>query len=643
MKFICSVFFSFFFCIITGFAQEKELLLKSVQEAEKEGDATAIAQTYYKLGVYYDQHDSILLSNETLRKALPFARKSGDKKITAQILNYLASSYSEEGTFDSINEMFKEASDLFLANGDTAKAADVLINMGMEYANGGQYERALETKQKALEYRLLCGDSTNISFYFQQIGEVYKELKLNEQWKSYLEKARILASNEKYARLRTRISILNDLGGIYADEENFSEALDAYEEMIKLSIANNYPKGVATANSNLVEVYFALNDPEKALKAAIKSYEMSIDGSAYRQISSLENLASCYKQMGDMKMAHNFYDKTLKHPSILDYSDVYLIALKGIAFTSSQLSMYKDAFNYQLIYNKLNDSIQNIEVKKNISLLETRFQTREKEQQIKLLRTQNELQKAQITRIGIQTGIGIVFLILVFTIVFLLSRQHKLRIQQQQLQLEQKLLRTQMNPHFIFNALAAIQQYLVRGDSQQASVYLGSFARLMRSVLKSSREEWISLKEEILIIETYLEIQKLRFNEHLIYTVDIQEDIESDFILIPPLLIQPFIENAIEHGISKRETPGKLYIKISEQNDSLEFLIEDDGPGFSQTENESSHISYSTTIFKERVHNLNLRLQKPITFQIVDRALVSEIFKGVSVIIHLPIVLKGKK
>jgi sensor histidine kinase YesM len=140
-----------------------------------------------------------------------------------------------------------------------------------------------------------------------------------------------------------------------------------------------------------------------------------------------------------------------------------------------------------------------------------------------------------------------------------------------------------------------------------------------------------------------LEIQKLRFNEHLLYTVDIQEDIESDFILVPPLLFQPFIENAIEHGISMRETPGKLYIKISEQNDSLEFLIEDDGPGFSQTENESSHISYSTTIFKERIQNLNLRLQKPIMFQIVDRSQISELLEGVSVKILLPIILKGKK
>jgi len=643
MRNILILVLSCFLCISIAYGDEKEVLEKTIKEAEKEGNPATIAHAYYKLGIYYDQMDSVLLSNKFLRKGLAFARKGTEKKITAQILNYLASSYSLDGTADSINEMYIEASELFLTNGDTSKAADVLINLGMEYVNGGKYEMALSTKQKALEYRLMCNDSSNISFYFQQIGEVYKELKLNDQWKLYLEKARFLALNERYAKLRTRVSILNDLGGIYTDEGNFSGALDAYEEMIKLSITNNYPRGVATANSNLVEVYFALNDPEKALNAAIKSYEMSIDGSAYRQISSLENLASCYKQMGDMKMAHNFYEKTLKHPSILDYSDVYLIALKGIAFTSSQLSMYKDAFNYQLIYSKLNDSIQNIEVKKNISLLETRFQTREKEQQIQLLSTQNELQRAQITRIGIFTAIGIVFIILITSIVFLLYRQHKLRNQQQQLLLEQKLLRTQMNPHFIFNALAAIQQYLVRGDSQQASVYLGSFARLMRSVLKSSREEWISLKEEILIIETYLEIQKLRFNEHLLYTVDIQEDIESDFILVPPLLFQPFIENAIEHGISMRETPGKLYIKISEQNDSLEFLIEDDGPGFSQTENESSHISYSTTIFKERIQNLNLRLQKPIMFQIVDRSQISELLEGVSVKILLPIILKGKK
>lgn len=634
-----------FFISFKAIADDRNELFFNLEKARTANNQLEVARAYYRLGVYFDQNDSMVVSNQYLVKGLQAARKSENIKIIAQILNYLASNYSYSGTADSINSMFLEASNLFLANGDTAKAGDVLLNLGMEYVNQGHYEEALKVKLKALEFRVACGDSTNISFYFQQIGEVYKELKLPEKWKFYLETAAQLAGNEKYSRLKTRISILNDLGGIYADEGSYSQALEAYQQMIDLSINNNYPNGVATANSNLVEVYFALNDPTKALEVARNAYQMSRNGgSIYRQLAATENIAACYKKLGNYTQARFFYNEVLNNINIKDYSDIYLATLKGLAFTESKLGDHSEAYKRLIEFQQLNDSISNLEVKKNISLLETKFQTKEKEQQILLLSTQNLLQQEQLKRERLYFLLGILILVLLAMFIFMLLRQNRLRNLQKSLVLEQKLLRSQMNPHFIFNALSAIQMVILNGESHAASSYLGNFALLMRSVLKSSREEWISLTDEISILSNYLELQKLRFEELMSYTLEIDEPIDTDFILVPPMLIQPFLENAIEHGICKTDKGGRVEVQIQEKNNQIVATIMDNGPGLKPSRPKAEeHISYGYSIFKERILNLNKRLNMPIVYEIIDRKTLSPSQNGLIVVIKIPIINREKQ
>lgn len=644
MQSLKSVIFGwcFFVCFISfsAHAEERNELFFNLEKAQNSNDQLELARAYYRLGVYFDQNDSLYVSNQYLLKGLQAARKSENIKSIAQILNYLASNYSYSGTADSINAMFLEATNLFLQNGDTAKAGDVLINLGMEYVNQGNYEEALKVKLKALEYRIVCGDSTNISFYFQQIGEVYKELKLPDKWKYYLEAAAQLAENEKYARLKTRISILNDLGGIYADEGSYAQALEAYQQMIELSINNNYPNGVATANSNLVEVYFALSDPAKALEVARKAYSMSKNGgSIYRQLAATENIASCYKKLEKYTQARLYYNEVLSHMNIYDYSDIYLTVLKGSAFTESKLGNFSEAYNQLIEYQKLNDSLSSLEVKKNISLLETKFQTKEKEQQILLLSTRNQLQQEQLQRERLYFLVGILMMLLLAMFIFILLRQNKLQNLQKNLVLEQKLLRSQMNPHFIFNALSAIQMVMLGGESHAAATFLGNFAKLMRAVLKSSREEWISLTDEISFQNNYLELQKLRFEDLMSYTLEVDDTIDTDFILFPPMLIQPFLENAIEHGICKLDKDGRVEVQIQEKNNQIVATITDNGPGLTQsTPKMKDHVSYANSIFRERIQNLNKRLSIPIIYEITDRKTLSPSHNGVIVVIKVPII-----
>ena len=234
---------------------------------------------------------------------------------------------------------------------------------------------------------------------------------------------------------------------------------------------------------------------------------------------------------------------------------------------------------------------------------------------------------------------GILLLLLLAMFIFILLRQNKLQNLQKNLVLEQKLLRSQMNPHFIFNALSAIQMVMLRGESHAAATFLGNFAKLMRAVLKSSREEWISLTDEISFQNNYLELQKLRFEDLMSYTLEVDDTIDTDFILFPPMLIQPFLENAIEHGICKLDKDGRVEVQIQEKNNQIVATITDNGIGLTQsTPKTKDHVSYANSIFMERIQNLNKRLSIPIIYEITDRKTLSPSHNGVIVVIKVPII-----
>lgn len=123
-------------------------------------------------------------------------------------------------------------------------------------------------------------------------------------------------------------------------------------------------------------------------------------------------------------------------------------------------------------------------------------------------------------------------------------------------------LRAQMNPHFIFNALNSIQQYILTGNVDQANKYLSKFSRLQRDVLNNSDQNFISLEKEIEMLNLYLELEQLRFNENFEYHIIVSEDIDSTELLIPPMILQPFVENAIWHGLMSKKDIGKLWFHL---------------------------------------------------------------------------------
>jgi LytS/YehU family sensor histidine kinase len=155
-----------------------------------------------------------------------------------------------------------------------------------------------------------------------------------------------------------------------------------------------------------------------------------------------------------------------------------------------------------------------------------------------------------------------------------------LNIEKQIFELEQKALRLQMNPHFIFNSLNAIQNFVLSNDTDKAVNYLAKFSHLMRMILANSTASHIPLKDELKALTYYMDLERLRFDNKFKYEIQVDPSIDEEFIEIPPMLFQPYVENAIIHGLVNSPREGKLDIKLQLSDKGiLHCVIEDNGIG----------------------------------------------------------------
>jgi hypothetical protein len=197
------------------------------------------------------------------------------------------------------------------------------------------------------------------------------------------------------------------------------------------------------------------------------------------------------------------------------------------------------------------------------------------------------------------------------------------RLQHRTAQLEMHALRAQMNPHFLFNSLNSINRFIIQNNSEQASGYLTKFSRLMRLILQNSQHELIPLENELEALKLYLELEAVRFDHHFSYTIKIDEHLDVAVLKVPPLIIQPYAENAIWHGLMHKEEKGNLLIELKEQGDYLVCSITDDGIGRKKaaelkSKSASTHKSMGMKITADRIASMKQRKSNENNIQITD-------------------------
>jgi hypothetical protein len=196
-------------------------------------------------------------------------------------------------------------------------------------------------------------------------------------------------------------------------------------------------------------------------------------------------------------------------------------------------------------------------------------------------------------------------------------------IQQQIAQLEMKALRAQMNPHFIFNALNSIQTFMMKSETEQALSYLSRFAKLIRNVLDNSQLNNITVAQEVSVLENYMELEKLRFTDEFEYEIIVDPLLDAHMVEVPTMIIQPFVENAIWHGLLHEKSKGKLTITFQKVEDRIRCTIEDNGIGREKSAamkrvNKPRHQSRGLQITRDRLSLYNSRFNVDASFDIED-------------------------
>ncbi len=238
-------------------------------------------------------------------------------------------------------------------------------------------------------------------------------------------------------------------------------------------------------------------------------------------------------------------------------------------------------------------------------------------------------------------------LLLLSGVAVLLIWQIKLKSKYNRVLLKQRMLRMQMNPHFIFNALGAIKLFILENDMEKSSSFLSDFASLMRQVLRSSEYDYVSLEEEVQMLKYYLDLQKMRFMPTFDYEIQVSDRLLKQKLLIPPMLTQPFVENALEYGVKSLGGGGEVLVKFYQVDDFLNIEIRDNGMGLKAVQKESEgvkkHESMAIRITKERLDILKKMTRKRASMKIIDLAENLSGENGVLIHIEIPAVYSSVK
>lgn len=521
-----------------------------------------------------------------------------------------------------------------------------LYYISNSYNFGENYQKALEY---ALEMEKLCEEQqlkSRLLMCYETIADIYNSLKENnlaekdytEEVARYLHLAYSLALETEKPEMIYGAGF--NLGRQYYHNENYTEAKNYFNESLEMALQegdlifqfNNYIFlgfiGIKEDNTPLAQSFS---------ERAQKIYRDTKIGFQKKAISTLN---------GEIYFKQKKYTKAKTNASealriAIESSDLetQLRSYRQIEKIATAMKDWPTVIENDKQADKIQDSIYSLSTLNNIQNLKNKHKLEQKEKAISQLTKEKEIEELKSqNRLYLISSIGL--LLLGGFLWFYLQNRNKQIIQQKNsLELEKKVLRLQMNPHFIFNTISSIQNYLYdKADLSIALNYMSKFADLMRQTLENSREEYISLHSEIDSLRNYLGLQKLRYNDKFNFEITVDESLNPNDLMVPPLIAQPFVENAIEHGRIYSVENGNVNVVFKKENNTISLIIEDNGVAnrkldISPKVEKKSKKSLATIITRERLAYISKeRKQK---FELSSKSIPN---KGTTVNIKLPII-----
>jgi tetratricopeptide (TPR) repeat protein len=585
------------YLVIKKDALASNFSLKHIAFAKKNKQNSFISEAYISRSLFFMQTQVKDSAVYYANLATDFAKRSDTKICLALSLHHQAKiHFFFRNYLEAINEEFKF---LYLV------------------------EELDHTYFKSLAYRSIAEISFDVGNFDETTIYLKKATTFSTRLSDFYEEAKLKIYFAKLFLARENLTKANN---------TISEALatfKAFNDYRNLGICTNVLGQIATQKADYGTAINYFNSAINYLGISGEKQELDL---------VFNNLGKLYLQKGDLIQAELYLLKVVSHGSKSGELSQNYKLLSELYFKKNQLQL---AYNYQNLYlSILEDNAFSTVGSKVLQLTESNL----REERERLISYQKESIQAKemitikLTRqIFIIVVFAVLLLILLFFLIFI-SRQNKLKQSQKEAELSQSLLRSQMNPHFIFNAMSGIQSYIYSHEPEKSSQFLVNFSRLIRLILENSSKEFIPLELELEIIEKYLTTQKMRFEDRFDFKLNIDDLLVEKQALIPPMITQPFIENAIEHGQLHTLVDGCINISITEDNKMLQIIISDNGvgrKGSKNTQKIKSHNSMAIDITRERIRIINQKYKTKGSLKIRDYDELNEI--GTEVIIKIPL------
>lgn len=524
-----------------------------------------------------------------------------------------------------------------------------------KYRSIGKYKAALEYHQKALDYSRKKNYSFSILRHSLMVGKIQVEMDNLQKAKQFF---RICSSISRDLKHDIFLSIsLRGLGNIEISSNSLGSGIKYFQEALVLYYHLSDDLGIAQTHQDLGKAYliakeYSLSENNFELS---QNYYAQLPTPKKGELDLLKNFALLKFEQRKLNEALGLINRAINDVSFkkskgLEYFQAFEIRSKIYA----ALGNGKQAYNDLLISKNYQDSINSLNLQQQIAELSELYQSEQKSKRIldqdqKLKEAKNErlLREQQLENIKLRnTQIITIFafstllLLAILMLFYYKSKQRQLKLKQSETELRQQLLRSQMNPHFVFNAMSVIQSYIYDNDTEKSSQFLVSLSRLMRLILENSAKESIKLSTEIEILERFLFIQQERFENRFEFEIERNQSIDPEKISIPPMILQPFVENATEHAELQKVLNGKIRIAYKIEGQLLIFVVEDNGIGLkagkaNTNKRSKDHKSMAISITEKRIDLL--RLKYNVEGYVIIEDLENEGLNGTRVTVAMPL------
>lgn len=551
------------------------------------------SDVYGKMGNANNQQGRTQQALHCYEKSMEINKAIGNQAGIAVAFGNLAAVYEDIGENKKAILCYERGLAIKKEIGDRRGMGLSYLNIGYMYDIQGNVEQGLTYYHAGLnifkefnDKRLIAAALNNIAYVHDNQGDYAKGLAY------YTECLKIQEEIED--KIGTGYT-LNNIGLLYSKQSRYEEAREYYERSLQVRVAINHQRGIATSLSNLGKLQQKLGNPEKALALFQQSLQIREEiQNKHGILVSAIHIGNLYLDLGRTQEAQPYLDRGMQ----LAFETGIPEDIKSAAFASMRLHKrqgeYQKALEMHELYIQMRDSINNQDTRANIVRQEARFQAAKQEEEIAELGRKEAQILARSERQQKwlwAAGAGMLSLGLLIVLIYARQRNKRnrqaLEFAQKKAELEQQAFRAQMNPHFIFNSLNAIQKLYVEGDLNKAGDYTADFGQLMRKILDNSGKPVVQLSEDLHCLELYLNLEqgRMEHEEVLTYSIQVDDSIDPKSMHIPPLIIQPYVENAIWHGIVPQES-GKVEVELTLHDlDHLRCTVRDNGVGIETSKN----------------------------------------------------------